>query len=115
MPATGSTYGTDVVARSVVNRLWCSAESTAWPTVTWTVLILRPRQRGRNVQAQHRQGLIQALAQAGRRPGVGAVEFLGQGPAAPLRPRALIRRGRRRSSCVPHCCEVVAADDLSHS
>ena len=39
----GSTYGTDVVVRSVVNRLWCSAESTAWPTVTWTVLILRPR------------------------------------------------------------------------
>jgi len=44
-PINGSTYGTDVVVRSVVNRLWCSAESTAWPTVTWTVLILRPRRR----------------------------------------------------------------------
>ena len=36
----GITYGADVVARSVVNRLWCSAESVGWPSVTWTVLIL---------------------------------------------------------------------------
>jgi hypothetical protein len=35
----------------------------------------RVGQGGRNVQAQYRERVLQTLAQAGRRPGVGAVEF----------------------------------------
>jgi hypothetical protein len=34
-------------------------------------------ERGRDVQAQHRQGVVEALAQARRRAGVGTVEFFG--------------------------------------
>jgi hypothetical protein len=39
----------------------------------------RARQRGRNVEAQHRQGLGEALAQGRGGARVGAVEFFGQG------------------------------------
>ena len=75
----------------------------------------RPGERGRHTEAQNREGLVQALAQAGRRPGMGAVEFLWPGRAGLPRPPALIRRGRRRSSRGPHCFEVVVADGLSRS
>lgn len=36
-------------------------------------------QRGWHVQAQHGERLVEALAQAGRRPWVGTIEFFGQG------------------------------------
>ena len=39
----------------------------------------RTRQRGRHTQAQHGERLVEALTQAGRRTGMGAVQLLGEG------------------------------------
>jgi len=39
----------------------------------------RAGEGGRHTEAQHGERLVQALAQAGRRAGLGTVEFFGQG------------------------------------
>ncbi|QHE73968.1 hypothetical protein GFS60_07643 (plasmid) [Rhodococcus sp. WAY2] len=74
----------------------------------WRLSTQRPGEDGRHTQSQHGEPLVETLAQACRRPGMGTIEHFGPGPAERTRPRASTRRGRRRSFCSPHCSGAVS-------